>query len=102
MLKNAWKSNKDNEISKQVCLLVQVACFHWKHKPVTNANTLTQANVSPNKKLYLDACMKSVHTLEHHKVICNLSQNSGVFIVNIIPIIKVPNDNNILKHKLFF
>ena len=102
MLKNAWQCYKDNDISKQKCLLVQVACFHWKHKPVTNANTLTEANVSPNLKLYLDACMKSVHTLKHHKVICNLTQNSGVFILNIIPIIKVPNNHNILKHKLIF
>ena len=37
---------KDNEISKQKCLLVQGAGSHWKHKPVTNANILMQAKDS--------------------------------------------------------
>ena len=44
--KNAWQCYKDKEISKQKCLLVQVAGFYWKHKPVTNANILAQAKVS--------------------------------------------------------
>ena len=32
--------------------------------------------------------------LEHHKIICKLTQNSGVFILDIIPIIKMPKDQN--------
>ena len=59
--KNAWQCYNDNEIGKQKCLLVQVPGSHYKHKPVTNANIMTQAKVI-TKKLYLNACMKSVHT----------------------------------------
>ena len=44
--KNAWQCYKDNEIGKQKCLLVQEAGFHWKHKPVTNVNIMTQAKIS--------------------------------------------------------
>ena len=44
--KNAWQCYKDNEIRKQKCLLVQEAGFHWKHKPVTNVNIMTQAKIS--------------------------------------------------------
>ena len=61
VLKNSWQCCKDNEISKQKCLLVQVAGPHGKHKPVTNAN-YCDTSQSITKKRYLDACMKLVHT----------------------------------------
>ena len=59
--KNSCQCHKDNKISKQKSLLVQVAGSHWKHKTVTNANYF---NTSPSitKNFYLDACMKSVNT----------------------------------------
>ena len=42
-------------------IIVQAAGSHWRQNPATNANIMAQAKVSP-KKLYLDTCMKSVHT----------------------------------------
>ena len=99
-IKKCMASNKDNEITKQKRLLVQVVGSHWKHKPLTNAKYFDTSQ-GITKKLYLDACMKSVCTTqwyklisymhldkvfynapEHYKVICNLTQNSGVFILN--------------------
>ena len=61
VLKHASQCYKDNEISKQKCSLVQVAGSHWKHMPVTNANYFGPSQ-SITKKLYLDACIKSIHT----------------------------------------
>ena len=39
--------------------------------------------------------------LEHHKVTCVVTQNSGLFILNVIPIIKRPKGQNILKQNCF-
>ena len=59
------------------------------------------ASLKYHQKHYLDVCIKSAHTTEHHNVVCKLTQNSGVFILNIISVIKRAKDQNILKHKSF-
>ena len=42
-------------------ILVQVTVSHWKHNPVTNANYFDTSQ-GITEKLYLDSCIKSVHT----------------------------------------